>query len=220
MNYQAQIQYTLSADGPILVSSGGGNKLHTELPDNTFLTGMADGVETFVIPGSTLKGVIRHYFYQTISQNETSALLGNEPKEKPYTKSKVAFSDAYVEMPSVKMTTRYSTALGGISQSAKHGSLNNMQTMIKGDFSGNIKLREVTYKELLTVLDALRAIDSGEIRIGGKRSRGFGKMKISCCKIIICSGYDDQLRPIKVGTFDSVTNAITGIRAGCLKEAK
>ena len=60
----AYAEFDLCADGPVLISSGKSNKTNPTLPDNTFMTGFCGAEhkdEMYVIPGSTIKGVIRHH---------------------------------------------------------------------------------------------------------------------------------------------------------------
>ena len=69
-------EFDLIADGPVLVQSGKSNKINPTLPDSSFLRGLYNGEETFVIPGSTIKGVIRSYVSDTL--DPTKELGDNE----------------------------------------------------------------------------------------------------------------------------------------------
>lgn len=216
MKYQTILKFTLSPAGPVLVSSGSANKLHPELPDHTFLMSRNLGEETFVIPGSSLKGVIKHYLYR-ISENDEQVerLLGNPP-EADARKSRVSVADAFADMATVQTTLRHSTAIGAVSQSAKSGSLNNMMAVIAGDFAAGIRMKDVTEAEILMMLRALQAIEQQEICIGGKISRGFGRMRIKDFQMTVSCGYDANLHPVIAGEFDSLTTAATAVRSGVL----
>ena len=217
MKYQTILKFTLSPDGPVLVSSGSANKLHPELPDNTFLMSRNNGEETFVIPGSSLKGVIKHYLYRICENDEqVEQLLGNQP-EAAARKSRVSVADAFANMATVKTTLRHSTALGAVSQSAKSGSLNNMMAVIAGVFAANIRMKDVTEAEILMLLRALQAIELHEICIGGKISRGFGRMHIKDFQMTVSCGYDTNMCPIIAGEYDSLATAVTAVSSGTLQ---
>ena len=137
MNYHVQMTFKLCPAGPMLISSGSRNKLHPELPDNTFLMSWDGTQDSFVIPGSSLKGVLRHYLYQSgCNPLEVDALFGTAGNQNSK-KSRISVSDAYADMKTIETALRHTTALGSVSQSAKGGSLNSMQAVIAGSFSGN-----------------------------------------------------------------------------------
>lgn len=217
MKYQTILKFTLSPVGPVLVSSGSANKLHPELPDNTFLMSSNNGEDTFVIPGSSLKGVIKHYLYRICKTDETVDRLFGSAQNKNARKSRVSVADAFADMATVQTTLRHSTALGSVSQSAKNGSLNNMMAVIDGDFAADIRMKDVTDAEILMILRALQAIESHEICIGGKISRGFGRMCVKDFQMTVSSGYDTELRPVIVGEFDSLATAVTAVSSGTLQ---
>ena len=212
MKYQVQIEYVLSADGPVLVSSGSGNKLHPELPDSTFLTSRDGGQEVFVIPGSTLKGVVRHYLCSIKGVPAVDSLFGDVKKEGAR-KSRIAFSDAFADMDTIKTAIRYNTALGSVSQSAKGGSLNNCQAVIRGRFPGNIRMNNVSGQEIDMIVGAFSAIDNRMLFIGGKSSRGFGRMRVDSFVMTVSDGYDKEtLRPHVTGRADSLESALSFAR--------
>ena len=220
-SYHVQIKMTLSAAGPVLVSSGADNQTKPEMEDTVFLMGKSDGRDTYVIPGSSLKGVISHY----LDLPETAYLFGYVNKQDPYKreknsrKSKIAVSDFYADMDTIETDIRYSTALGSISQSAKSTSLNNMQPVIKGDFHGNLRMKDVSADEICKILNAIAAIDRFEICIGGKTSRGFGRMRVSDFQMTASNGYDKQtLKPLICGEYDSFVTAKTDFSAKIKKE--
>ncbi|MBP5604479.1 MAG: hypothetical protein J6X60_02905, partial [Ruminiclostridium sp.] len=123
-------------------------------------------------------------------------------------KSRLSVSDSFADMNTVKTEVRHSTALGSVSQSAKTGSLNNMQVVTGGRFPCCIALTDSTEKEIIMLLKAVKAIDSGDICIGGKISRGFGRMNVVDFSIVISDGYDKTtLRPIITDRFDSIDTA-------------
>jgi CRISPR/Cas system CSM-associated protein Csm3 (group 7 of RAMP superfamily) len=207
MNYQVQMTFSICPAGPLLISDGSGNKMHPELPDSTFLMSWDGAQEAFVIPGSSLKGVMRCYLEQMKYNPHTiTCLFGNADKQNAK-KSKISVSDAFADMETVETTLRHSTALGSVSQSAKQGSLRSMQTVTSGSFAGNIRLAKVNKEELQLTLRALQAIENGEICLGGKNSMGFGRVKINQFCMTVSSGYDENLRPVIQGTYDGLEAA-------------
>ena len=78
LSNQAHAEFDLCADGPVLISSGKSNKTNPTLPDNTFITGYniikesgeTSRFENYLIPGSTIKGVIRHYINEQLMYSE------------------------------------------------------------------------------------------------------------------------------------------------------
>ena len=217
MKYQTILKFTLSPAGPVLVSSGSANKLHPELPDNTFLMSRNHGEETFVIPGSSLKGVIKHYLYRISETDENVDWLFGGAQNKNARKSRVSVADAFADMTTVETSLRHSTALGSVSQSAKSGSLNNLMAVIAGDFAAGIRMKNVTEAEILMILRALQAIEAHEICIGGKISRGFGRMHIKDFQMTVCCGYDAELHPVIAGEFDSLSTAVSAVSSDALQ---
>jgi len=210
MKYDALINYTISPNGPVLVSASTGNKMHPELPDRTFLTSRENGVDTYVIPGSSLKGVIRHYLYKSKSDNEVDGLFGycsNQGNRK----SKVSISDAFADMDTVETTIRYSTMIGSVSQSASSGTLNQCESVIKGNFNGSIRFRSVSKEEITMVLNALTAMNNGEVCVGGKISRGFGRICVNQFDMTITSGFNDDFSPNVVGKYTSIEEALVSV---------
>lgn len=209
MKYDALINYTISPKGPVLISASTGNKLHPELPDRTFLTSRENGVETYVIPGSSLKGVIRNYLEKHFNQESTNALLG--PLFHGGVKSKVSFFDLFADMNTVETTIRFSTMIGSVSQSASSGTLNQCEAVIKGNFNGSIRFRSVSEDEIVMVLTALTAMNNGEVCVGGKISRGFGRIFVSQFDMTITSGFNNDFSPNVVGKYTSIEEALSGV---------
>lgn len=211
----AVAEFDLCAEGPVLVSSGYNSELDPRLPDNTFLTGR-DGKEiTFVIPGSTIKGVIRNYVYKQIKNGaavDEEELFGRIKGKAQ--KSKISFHDAYADMTTVVSRIRYSTAIDPILQSAMRGTLNNMQVVEKGVFKAGFKLVNYTNEELDIVIRALEAVNTKMIRFGGKTSRGFGVMKIENFKMETDEGFNEQLERKNVSVFASLEECVRGCDNG------
>lgn len=203
-------EFDLCAMGPILVGSGTDNECDPRLPDNTFLMGSNGEEMTFVIPGSTIKGVIRNCVYDQVDNGtldvNIAKLFGNVKQKEKFAadkyetestqKSKVSFYDAYADMKTVVSDVRYSTAIYPVLQTAKEKTLNNMLVVEKGIFKASFKLINYTDDEMRAIITALRKVNEGVVRFGGKTSRGFGQMKIDNFKMTVRNGFDEMLNPI------------------------
>lgn len=201
-------EFDLAADGPVLVSEGGSNKPDPTRPDNTFMTGLLGSEHdktAYVIPGSTIKGVVRHHMFDMMSDDKVDTIFGKIGKENQ--KSKIKFNDAYALMETVITSVRHSTAIEPCTQSAKSGSLNNMEVVEKGIFKAGFIFNNYENFEMEKLLLALYDINAGEVRFGGKISRDFGKMNVENFHMKVNSGYDADLKPINEMMFDSLEAA-------------
>lgn len=204
----AYAEFDLCAAGPVLVGSGQHNEIDVRLPDDTFLSG-SDGEKTaFIIPGSTIKGLIRNYIWKAkeLSVSAENDLFGTVIKKAH--KSRISFYDAYADMDTVVSTIRYQTAINPILQNAKTGSLRNMQVVEKGVFNAGFRIINFNKQELSSISKALDAINKGTVRIGGKTSRGFGRMTINNFRMRIVQGFDDNLEPIVIKKYNSLDEYI------------
>ena len=202
----ALAEFDLCADGPVIVSSGKNNELDPRQADAVFMSGSNGSETAFVIPGSALKGVVRSYTEEGCSKEFADNLFGCAEGEKR--KGKIAFSDAYADMDTVKTGKIFSTAIHPILQSAKNGSLNNVQAVLDGIFKARFKITNYTDDEVRAVLKALDAVNRGEVRIGGRTSRGFGKMRIDRFKMTLYGGYNDKLERQVIKTYDSFEDCV------------
>lgn len=190
-------EFDLCAAGPVIVGSGRINELDPTLPDITFLSGNNGKEETFIIPGSTIKGVIRYYIEKK-NKDVVEFLFGKLGQ-----KGRIAFHDAYADMKTVKTSERNQTAIDPVLQAAKNTSLRNLQTVEKGVFKAGFSIVNPTDEELNNIADALDAVRQGIIRFGGSTSRGFGQMNIENFKLTVTKGFDDELNPIVVKQYNS-----------------
>lgn len=207
----AYAEFDLCADGPVLISSGQSNKTDPTLPDNTFMTGFygKDHVKNFVIPGSTVKGVIRHYMTDCFS-DEFNEFFGTL-RPQAY-KSKIKFNDAYAVPDTVVTAVRYSTKLNPLIQSAETGTLNNMQVVESGVFKASFSVKNYTDTEMEKLLCAIYDINSGAVTFGGKKSRGFGHMKVQNFRLYSFDGYNSDLSKKNEKMFDSIEKAVKYFR--------
>lgn len=211
----AKAEFELCAAGPVLVSSGQSHKTDPTVPDTTFMTGYIGKdhkTECYVIPGSSVKGVLRHHIqdFYIINNSDAEALFGkiNGGAQK----SKIKFYDAYAVPDTVFTTVRNSTKIDPNSQSPVKGSLNNMEVVEKGIFKAGFQIKNFSHKEIEALLMALLDIDTGAVRFGGKSSRGFGKMKIGSFSMTADNGYDSDLQPKDKVTFSDIESALKYFR--------
>lgn len=204
---EAICQFDLSANSPLIIADNRTSKIDVTSAKTTFLKGKDENnQDTYVLPGSSIKGVFRHYFYDHVKDDVTNVLFGNISKDN-INKGKIKFNDAYADMSTVKTTIRYNTAINKISQSAQNGTLNSIEAVIQGDFKSGFKITNFTSYELETILKAMLSINDGELSFGGRTSRGFGRMLIKNFKLVINNGYNqDFIADIK--EFDTIEKAL------------
>lgn len=201
-------QFDLSANSPLIISDNTISKINVVSADTTFLKGKdKNNQDTYVIPGSSIKGVFRHYFYDYVKDDSiTDELFGNILKDNT-NRGKIKFNDAYADMSTIKTTIRYNTAINKISQSAQSGTLNSVETVIKGDFKSGFKIINFTNYELEMILKAMLSINDGEVSFGGRTSRGFGRMLVKNFKLVINNGYNEDFIP-DLKEFNSIENVL------------
>ena len=216
---QAHVEFDLCADGPVLISSGKSNKTDPTLPDNTFITGY-DGknhTENYLVPGSTLKGVIRHYMEEQLmfSGDSTKKLFGyieSSLQKSKVQKSKVKFSDAFAVPGTVVTAVRHSTAINPYLQTAKRGTLNNMEVVEQGVFKASFIVKNYTPVEMEKLLEAVFDINTGAVRFGGKRSRGFGQMRVENFRMTSFDGYNENFEKKNEKSFTDIEAAVKYFR--------
>lgn len=183
--------FNLVVDGPVLIQSGNSNKIDPTLPDASFVRGLYKGKMTLVIPGSTIKGVIRSRVHDIDSSivDGLFGKVGNEPQ-----KSKIGFHDAYAIPESVVTNIRYNTKIDNKSHSAERGSLRTLEVAERGVFNAGFRLINYEEAELHLILKALSDINTGLVRFGGGKSRGFGMMKLDNFQIDVSEGFDKDFQ--------------------------
>lgn len=207
LNNTVVAEFILSAVGPVLVGSKGSNELDPTLPDAAFLMGSDGEQKAFVIPGSTIKGVIRSRYCDVNGNVPTEEVFGCINGQKTH-RSKLYFHDAYADMKTVKCGIRYSTAIKSINQNAKKNSLNNMQAVEKGDFHAGFKAINCTDENIYALLKILDEVNFGLVKFGGRKSRGFGAMKISSFTLRENSGFDENFNEKEKIVYHSLEDAL------------
>lgn len=204
--------FTIFADGPLLIRSGASGKTDPALPDALFLTGKDGDTETYVIPGSSLKGVIRHYLEdnQLLPENAVKSLFGSH--RGGLLRGKLSLSDAYADLSTVHLVHRTNTAIGAVSQSTKHGSLNNTDTLDQGNFRCSFRILNPSGQEVRALLNALDAMNRHILYIGGRTSKGYGRVSIRDFQMRVTEGFTPAFEPNITAAFSSLAEAVTTYR--------
>lgn len=199
--------FTISADGPMLIKSGASNKTNPALPDALFLTGKDGDTETYVIPGSSLKGVIRHYLEDNhiLDENAMNSLFGTH--NGGLLRGKLSLSDAYADMKTVHIVHRTNTAIGAVSQSAAYG-LNNTDTLDQGNFQCSFHIINPSDNDVRALLNALDAMNRHILFIGGRTSKGYGRVSIKNFQMQVVDGYTPEFKPNTTAEYSDLAKAV------------
>lgn len=203
-------QFTVSACGPLLIRSGRAGRLRTDLSDTCFLTGDSAEGRTCVIPGASLKGVIRSYSVQNglLTAEEADGLFGSRTP----LRGRLSLSDAYADCGTVRLIRRSNTAIGAASQRVQAGSLNTVETVSSGDFPCSFRLINPTDREVRAFLAALDAMNRHILPIGGRTGSGYGRVQISRFRMQAVGGFTEALRPVTAAAYDSLEQALAAYR--------
>lgn len=197
--------FTISADGPLLIKSGISNKTKPALPDALFLTGKDGDTETYVIPGSSLKGVIRHYLEDNhiLDGEAVKSLFGSHMG-----RGRLSLSDAYADMATVHIVHRTNTAIGAVSQSAVETSLNNTDTLDQGNFRCSFRIINPSDNDVRALLNALDAMNRHILFIGGRTSKGYGRVSIKDFQMQVISGFTAEFKPNITAVYTDLVDAV------------
>ena len=183
---RAVASFDICPRSPLTIGSGSSNELDPSLPDITFVSGFDGAQRAFVIPGSSLKGVLRSYIEKNYSVSAASALFGALKTAKDgSTKSKIAVYDAFADMSKTQYSVRYQIKIDPHNQCTNKSSLRNIQTVNQGVFKASFAITNFSDDELKYVYDALNRLNDGLLRLGAKTSVGFGKVSIENFKLRI-----------------------------------
>ena len=200
--------FTISADGPLLIQSGASSKTDPALPDALFLTGKDGDTEAYVIPGSSLKGVIRHYLEDNhiLDEDAAKSLFGCHTGVS--LRGRLSLSDAYADMSTVHIVHRTNTAIGAVSQSAAHGSLNNTDTLDQGKFRCSFRIFNPSGNDVCSLLNALDAMNRHILFIGGRTSKGYGRISIQDFQMQVVDGYTPAFQPNITAVYSDLAEAV------------
>ena len=203
---------TLCADGPLLIRSGASTKNDPALPDAVFLTGADGGRTAYVIPGSSLKGVIRHYLEDNgiLTANEAGSLFGTLADEAHRTlRGRLSLSDAYADMTTVRTIYRTNTAIVSVSQGVKTGSLNNTETLDRGKFRFSFRIVNFSGHDVFALLTALDAMHRHILFIGGRAGKGYGRVSVTDFSMRTVCGFKPDLTPDITAVYSDLKTALS-----------
>ncbi len=213
----AHAKFTICADGPVIVSSKTSGELNPTNTDSQFLQGSNGKEDTYVIPGSTIKGVIRSFIESNANildfrDYDCEKLFGRIGS--PALKSRISFHDAYADIGSVHTTLRASTAIHPHTQAALNSSLNTVLAVDKGDFAAGFTLLNFNSKEIGAILYTLHMANTGFVRFGGRKSRGYGKVKIKDFRLVVTEGFNADLSEKITYMSESLDEAVKHFEGG------
>jgi len=194
---ECKISFDLVAQGPVCIRSGESFELNPGEPDIAVLKSMWNGKMQPVIPGSSIKGVIRSraekylegsctVFDKSCMEKSKDLKSGLErykavcPACKLFgcmsLKSRAEFKDAFPVEGTVFLGSRNQVAIDRLTGSARGGALFEPEVVEAGTFRTEIILRNFEPWQLKVILLVLDDINNGYVRIGSSASRGFGRM--------------------------------------------
>lgn len=196
---EAVIMIRISVDTPVSIQSGTENVLNPTLPDNQVMRQYRNGDMHVVLPGSSIKGVLRSRA-ETLLRSQGYRI--DDPMEwKRYDgdgaeryaqscpvskifgslnlKSRIEIEDAYpVDPKSVVTNVRMGVGINRVTGGANNRALFDKEVVEEGIFSTNIKLVNFELWQLALVLWLLKDFDAGFIKLGSSTSRGLGKVHV------------------------------------------
>ena len=178
---------------PLLISDGREMENLKEGERNNIYF-LKDHNKEIYIPGSTLKGLFRHKFYEILNdENKVASIFGQEKTDdNKGTKSKIFLEDAHLidKTASDIIKTRSITPLDHFTNAPTVPLKFEYTTY---PFDTQIIDYNATLEELQTIYFILRDSINGEIRIGSSKTRGFGQIKFEIEDLIIEKYYDKNL---------------------------
>lgn len=127
-----------------------------------------------VIPASAFAGIIRHY--NGVDYNYKNDFFGYIDGENS-AESRIRFYDACA-VSKTESTVR--DCVGLENKVGKDGAKFDLEAVETGaDFVTLFELHDTNEDEISMLLNAVAALDAGQLRIGSKTSRGYGQIKIT-----------------------------------------
>jgi CRISPR-associated protein Csm3 len=198
---KAILDISLKPVSPLLIKSGSISR-NPSLPDMQFVRTRKKSGETLYIPGSSLKGVFRSWqerILRSVNNDWTCDIIEDscaddiEDKDSSaeiYKKScktckmygntslkgRVAILDAY-PAGDIQTEVRYGVAISRLSQGVAQGPF-DMEVAVSGKFETKILVENFEIWELGCIALVIKGINSGIIKIGFGKTKGFGQVSI------------------------------------------
>lgn len=193
------LDISLKLVSPLLIKSGSISR-NPALPDMQFVRTYKKSGETLYIPGSSLKGVFRSWqerMLRSINSDWTCDIIEDscaddigdkEISTQIYKKScktckmygntklkgRVTMLDAY-PIEKIQTEIRYGVAISRLSQGVAQGPF-DMEVAVSGKFKTEILIENFEIWQLGCIALVMKGINSGIIRIGFGKNRGFGQV--------------------------------------------
>lgn len=185
------IKSSLCLESPIAIGNGINEDTDSDL--------LLDSSGKSFIPGSSLAGIIKSQLLnkKDLDENILNKLFGKDENLKENINSMIIFYDAFLQENSFNhISIRDGIKINDITKTSIEKSKFNYQVLDTGakyDFKLEISIRE-KYKDLSDEIDKIinyiiEIIQSGELRIGAKTSRGYGKVSL---EDILIKDFDDM----------------------------
>lgn len=207
---EARIKFILRPRTPIFIKDARDGGFDPTVADMQFIRGYKNGERVPVIPGSSLKGVIRSHAERILRTydekwacNSTQSQCRpdrKQPAKKRYDDSCYACrlfgntgiasrfycEDAYPVNPSaVVLTGRPHVAINRITGAAASGALFSVEALEEGDFLVEMGLKNFNHWQLYLIALVLKDMEDGFLPIGGQTSRGYGRVRVVDAKVTL-----------------------------------
>lgn len=203
---EAKISFVLYTKSPLSIRNQKSNPMNSALPDMQCMRSRYEGSDTVIIPGSSLKGVIRSRYERIVNlldgkscnvvdRNERCA----EPKNIPISQkgkyvydnmcptcklfgstsigARIRIVDAY-PIDKVKMGERAGVGINRITGAAQRGALYDFEVVEEGKFLVEVYLKNYELYQLLLLLYVFKDLDDGYVALGGASTRGNGRVGV------------------------------------------
>ena len=164
------LQADLMLDSPLKLGNG-----DNENTDNDVLL-LSDG--TPYIPGTSLAGVCRHH-YKKCFPDDVGIVFGSSQDSGENDQGKISFYDAYLPENSTESVISIRNGVHLENRVALDGALYDYEVVEAGpilQFRLELKMDDINSDEVLNCI--INGFNNEDIKIGGKTSRGFGKVKV------------------------------------------
>lgn len=200
---EARIRCVIEADGPLIIRAAAPSNIDPTRPDMEFVR---DGAGQLILPGSSLKGVIRSRAERILRRerpndgacNPFCGACGQGQNLRPRgeeryaqlcyacrlfgsvaLRGRAAFADARpVDPAAIVLGQRTHVAVNRVSGGPASGSLFSPEVVERGSFRAEIVLTNFALWQFLILLNVLQEMDEGLVRLGGATTRGYGRVRV------------------------------------------
>lgn len=201
MKNEAELEVILVTRGPLVIKSAESNNLNPSLPDIQCVKGRYRGHEIPIIPGSSLKGVIRYRYEQLASIMGVSCCNIVKSRCKPESKNRsgkavymelcpacklfgstylagrFSVRDAYAEEGYI-LGERTNVGINRVTGQAEGRALYQAEVVEEAKFRVKMFLKNYELYQMKLLLYILKEIDEGYIALGSAATRGYGQMGV------------------------------------------